>query len=253
MGFLCCNSSCHPLPAHTLALTRALPRHTPGAVGAPGRVLGERPQGGEPGLSCWRPAVPPSPAACQTSLDFASRSGASLVLTAEGRAGWWRLALELGRRSPSSVLALPRGSQNLEYNSKRKVGGFWGPVFGFSPCPGLQQLRSWNKDFVLTRSPFLTHTHTHTLHKPRALPSSRPAVLLGSLPSYDPRFVAGRLTPHPGVPSLLTVQPASNFIRPRSREAWPWSLQQEGVGERMGFCAFGKKGFRVSTGPAASA
>lgn len=60
MGFLCCNSSCHPLPAHTLALTRALPRHTPGALGAPGRVLGERPQGGEPGPSCWRPAVPPS-------------------------------------------------------------------------------------------------------------------------------------------------------------------------------------------------
>lgn len=30
MGFLCCNSSRHPLPAHTHALTRALPRHTPG-------------------------------------------------------------------------------------------------------------------------------------------------------------------------------------------------------------------------------
>lgn len=30
MGFLCCNSSRHPLPSHTHALTRALPRHTPG-------------------------------------------------------------------------------------------------------------------------------------------------------------------------------------------------------------------------------
>lgn len=98
MGFLCCNSSCPPLPTRTLALTRAPPRHTPGAWRAPGRVLAAG--AGGPGAEATGRRVedagaarrPAFPSARQTSLDFAAGSEASRPHCGETRPddGWPR-------------------------------------------------------------------------------------------------------------------------------------------------------------------
>lgn len=136
MGFLCCNSSCHPLPARTLALTRALPRHTPGALRAPGRVLEGRPQGGDSGRSCWLPAVPPSlpPAKLRSTL---LPVPGPLVLTAERRG-----RMMAGPGVGTSLTFLYLGAATRETEPRPQFQGkcrrAWSPILGFSLCPELQ-------------------------------------------------------------------------------------------------------------------
>lgn len=136
MGFLCCNSSCHPLPARTLALTRALPLHTPGSLRAPGRVLGGRPQGGDSGRSFWLPAVPPSlpPAKLHSTLPPVP---GPLVLTAE-RCG--RLTAGPGVGTSLTFLYLGAATRETEPRAQfqRKSRRAWSPILRSSLCPELQ-------------------------------------------------------------------------------------------------------------------
>lgn len=123
MGFFSGNSSRHPLPTYTHAFTRSLPLHTPGVWerwgacrGAEHRAVSRDGPVGGPGsrLRCRPPNF--------VRLCHPFR-GLSLRRDGAG----WRPDPDLGLRSPLSALALPRGSRDLEYNSREKLGGSGDP------------------------------------------------------------------------------------------------------------------------------
>lgn len=182
MGFLCCNSSRHPLPAHRRSPARSL---TPlqASRGARARCGG---RGWVAGRGCGVRTVQlaarrsVSPAGLQTSLDFAAYSGSLVSSLQRNWVGWWRDP-GLGHLSPISALTLSSQNWNLEHNSGETFEDPESPLPSLSFFSGLQQLRSWDwlpslKFFSCTQR----HTHAHT-HMHGALLLFGSAFLLGSI------------------------------------------------------------------------
>lgn len=169
---------------------------------------------------------PASPTACQTSLDFAARTGAPRVLTAEGRS---RMAADpgVGKSFTSLRFALSRRSRNLEYNSREKLEGPGAPDSA-TRSDGPQRLRSWARDsapeppspksFPCTLS--LAHSRSFS-----SLPARGPAQPPPIPWPQTRRRKAGTL---PCCLRSSAHSPVSNFIGPGSREAWP-EVSSKGV------------------------
>lgn len=227
MGFLCCNSSRHPPPrTHSRAHPRAASPHSR-RLGAPRRVPGGgRAQGDESGPSRGRPTVPPplSPAKLRSTLPPIPGLLASL-LRRDG-AGWLP-DLELGLKLSS--IRLGAATREAEPRTPRRNSGGWRPLSGSSLRPGLQQLRSWDRDGS-PQSPFLAPSTLAHAQSSSFLPACIPA---RSQSTQWQQTCHGRTGTPPCGPPSPACGLVSNFIGPGSGEAWSWNGQQRNVRESM--------------------
>ena len=176
-------------------------------LGALGSMPGGRAQGGESGRSRWRPRVPPRLSRVKLRSTLPPVPG---PLTAEGRG---RMAAGPGFGTSLTSLRLGAATRESGFRVQFQGETRWVrvPLSGSSLCPGLQQLRSWDRDSVL---PGVLSLHPPFLHTPGALATSLPAVLLGPSPPHGRRLFAGGLLPHPAVlgPPLAVRSPTSSVL-----------------------------------------
>lgn len=219
MGFLCCNSSRHPLPAHPRSPARYLAplQASRGARARPGGS-GEV-AGAESAPSNRQPAASPSLPLSKLRSTLPLILGPLATSLRRNRVGRWRDP-GLGHLSPLCVLSgsEPRAQcwgdiRGPREPSARPLALLWAAateVLGLAALPEILFL----------------HTRMHTRTRPdRCLPPPG----LPFCPSYPPRSC--RLVG--GAHLLPQLQKARSQLHwSRSRKAWPWRRQQGSLEER---------------------